>query len=125
MAAHQLHDHEGVLAFMLKRIERRDVGVVEIGEAFCLDVEPIDQIAVAAPLPPQRLDRNLPAQQRVLRGIDLADAALAEQPLDLVRTDPARGYVSYRQNNVFRMPPPGPRNRWAGRRSYQRSAGLG
>ena len=42
VATHQLHDHEGVLAFELKRVERRYVGVIEIGEALCLDVEALD-----------------------------------------------------------------------------------
>ena|SRR5439155_7559840 len=124
VAAHQLHDHEGVLAFELKRIERRDIGVVQIGEALRLDVEAVDQIAVAAQLGPQRLDRDLPSEQRVLRGIDLTNAALAEQPLNLIWTDPARGYVSYRQSKVSRMRHP-TIEQSAGRQSYQRSAANG
>jgi hypothetical protein len=77
--------------------------VVEVGEALGLDIEAVDQVAVAAHLGSQRLDRDPAPEQRVLRGIDLADAALAEQLLDLVRTDPARGYVSDGHKKVSRM----------------------
>ena len=103
VAAHQLHDHVEIFAVGDERVERGDVGVIEPGEARRLGAEAVDEIGVAEQFGTQRLHRHFALQHGVERGVDLPDAALAEQVANLVLADQLRHRDS---ELVLGLPPP-------------------
>ena len=90
VAAHQLHHHVEILAVRDQRVERGDVRVIEPGEARRLGAKPVGEIGVAQQLGPQRLHRHFTLQHGVEGGMNLANAAFAEQVANLVLADRLR-----------------------------------
>src|ERR1051326_7936401 len=90
IAVHELHNHERVVALGMQRIERGDVGMVEVAQTLRFDMEAIDKIAVTAQLRAQHLDRDRASEDLVVRRVDLTDPAFAEEALQFIRSDCAR-----------------------------------
>jgi hypothetical protein len=79
VSAHPLHDHVEVVALGQQREQRRNVGVVEPGEAGCFRAKSLAERLVAQQFRAQRLNRDLAIEHRVEGGMHLPDAAFAEQ----------------------------------------------
>ena len=64
----------------------------QLGEVVRLDAKPIDERLVVHQFGTQRLDRDVAVEHGVARGMNLSDAALAEQFGDLVLPNPAHAH---------------------------------
>ena len=86
-----LHHDEVRAVLLAPVVDRDDVGVVEVRGGLRLAAEALDERRLARVLGEQRLQRDRPVQQLVVREVDLGHPALRELALDLVavRKDPA------------------------------------
>ncbi len=96
-AAHALHNQVQIAAVGQKIVEGRDVGVGELGETGRLAAKPIHKTFVVEQLRTQRLDGDFALQNGIECGVDLPDAAGAEQLFDLVLTDHCHGASTSRR----------------------------
>ena len=74
-----------------RRRRRPTVGMIEATSRPCLGLETPDAVGVCGTGASQRLDRHVASQPRVASAIDLAHAASADQPIDLVGAQPRAG----------------------------------
>ena len=70
---------------VLQAIHVRDVGMIERGQRDGLALEPGQPLGIGGHLRRQNLDRNVAAQLRIERAVDLTHAALSKGRHDLVR----------------------------------------
>ena len=90
-ALHQLHDQRaraGGEGVRFESVDLRDAGMVERRERLRLSREAGEVVGVRREQRRQDLDRDAAIELRVTRAIDLAHAAGAERPGDLVDPDP-------------------------------------
>ena len=94
LALDQFH-HEGVQAGrFLDRIDRRDVRMIQRRERLRLALEPRHAFGVGGERVRQDLDRDLAAERRVRRPVDLPHAALTDQRGDFVDAEAGAGSES-------------------------------
>ena len=84
----QLHGQEADPVRLLDRVERDDVRVVERRDGLGLALEARQAVGMGGHVLGQHLDRDLAAEPRVARAIDLAHPARAERRDDLVGAEP-------------------------------------
>jgi hypothetical protein len=77
LAVEQFHDQEPLTVVLADVEERADVRVVERGGDARLALEAVHRLLIARQLRRQDLDRDLPAEARVLGAIDDAHPAAA------------------------------------------------
>ena len=83
----QLHHERPRVARTLEAVDLGDVGMIERRQRLGLALETRQPLGVAGNRRRQRLQRDVAAQRRVARPIDLAHPAGAEQGQHLVRSD--------------------------------------
>ncbi len=83
-ALEQFHHHERVPVLLADVVDRADVRVVQRGRRARLALEAFLGVRVTEELLGQHLDRNLPAQPRVLGQVNLAHPALTDLLRDAV-----------------------------------------
>ena len=87
VAFDQFHHQRGHLAGLLEAVNLRDVGMIERRQRLRLALESRQPLRVAGKRRRQRLQRDVAAQLRVARPIDLAHAAGAEWSKHFVWTE--------------------------------------
>ena len=73
----------GALVF-LHAVDARDIGVIELGQAFGLAFEPLQPRGILGKQLGQRLDRHVPLEARIAGEVHHAHAAAAQLTLDFV-----------------------------------------
>ncbi len=87
---HELHGEEAALEQVADLVDRDDVRVVERRRGARFLLEAPDRVGVAGERGPQQLHRDLAAKPGVVRQVDLAHPAAADQRQHLVGADPCR-----------------------------------
>ena len=87
LAFDELHREEPRAVVLVQPIDRRDVRVIQGCEQFGFALEACEAVGVFGELARQRFDRDLAAELRVARAINLAHAADADQAGDLISAE--------------------------------------
>ncbi len=95
LAGYELEDEEARSTGVLEAVDRGDVRMVERGESPRLALQPREPVGVRRELRREDLDRDLAAEPRVMRPIDLAHPARAQGREDLVRAEPRAGFQGH------------------------------
>ena len=88
LAVDQLEDERANPIALVHAVDRADVRVIERREQQGLAIEPRAPLRAGRPHIGEDLDRHVAPKRRVVRLIDLAHPAGAEQRLNRVRSDP-------------------------------------
>ena len=105
LALEQLGDRVGRLAVAAEVVDREDVGMRERGDRLRLALEArAARSASRARRCGQHLDRDVAAEPRVARPVDLAHAAGAERRHDLVGAEPVAGREAHRDGTMGKRP---------------------
>jgi hypothetical protein len=88
----QLHDEAGQLRRFNETVHLSDVGVIERCEELCFPPKPRNPIWLPGQRDRQHLDCDAAIQDRIVRLVDLAHTAAAQQPLDDIETQAGAGF---------------------------------
>ena len=89
----QFQRQEGDAVDLLNRVDRDDVGMIELGGGARLALEALPAVGVAGQFAGQHLQRDAPLELGVFGEVHLAHAALAEQFEDPVVTERAANHA--------------------------------